>query len=93
LIALLFGCVVAIGSELDPRNRFTLIVDYIAVEPPFYPEDFEPRKIDLESVSVQLVRVIDNETVPIENEEIASEQWETGKTTIEGELGAPHVQQ
>ncbi len=89
MIALLFGCVVAIGSELDPRNRYTVIFDYIAVEPPLYPEDFEPRKIDLETVTVQLVREINNDTVQIEIEEIASEQWETDKTTIEGELNAP----
>lgn len=87
-IALIFGCAAAIGSEFDPRNRYTVIIDYIAVEPPFYPEDFEPRKIDLETVTVRLVREIISDTGQIESEDIASEQWVTGKTTIEGELSA-----
>lgn len=88
-IVLLCVCLASIGGELDPHKQYTLIFDYIAVEPPFYPEDFQSKKLDLDSISVHLVREVADDKIQTDSTEIATERLVDGEATIEGELSSP----
>ena len=90
-ITILCICNALIASELDPGKRYTVIVDHILVEadPRVITEDFEPKVLDLSTITVHINKVESNEDVENGIHELASATMVGGKAVIEGELSAP----
>ena len=93
-----FGCVVLlcigtllIADELDPDKRFTVIVDHVPVEadPRAITEDFEPKTLDLSTITVHISAEVSNGDVENGIDEMGSAHFVDGQAVIEGELSAP----
>ncbi len=90
-IALLCISAVTVVGELNPDNRYTVIFEHTVVEanPLWVPENFEPKTLDLSSITVHVLRVADLDGADDSSEELASKDLVNGKAIVEGELSKP----
>ncbi|MDE0093543.1 MAG: TlpA disulfide reductase family protein [Gammaproteobacteria bacterium] len=94
LIALLSIASVLEAAEIDPSERYTVICDYIGVEPDprYLPEDFETndeQSLKLVNATVVISTETVNEHGETQYEKLASKQLENGRAVLEGETSDP----